>query len=78
MRDLKIVRLSDEFGQYELWLTCKCGHTRRCNPRTLASIAGWEAELAAIVRRLRCIKCGQRNCTARALPPTPPRGYKSH
>lgn len=54
MRDLHIERLSDEFGQYEILLTCACGHTRRCHPRTLATIAGWEAKLEDIVRRMRC------------------------
>jgi hypothetical protein len=78
MRDLKIERLSDEFGQYEILLTCTCGHSRRCHPKTLALIAGWDAKLADVVRRLRCSKCGERKCSARATVLSPPRGYKSH
>jgi hypothetical protein len=78
MRDLKITRLSDEFGQYSISLECPCGHTRRCSPHTLAAFAGWDAELQAVVRRLRCSKCNQKRCTARAVPLTAPRGYKSH
>jgi hypothetical protein len=40
MRDPKIERLDDEFGQYTLILSCPCGHVRECNPKTLADI-GW-------------------------------------
>ena len=42
MRDLKIEKLSDEFGQYVIFLKCSCGHIRRCNPSTLAAFAGWD------------------------------------
>ena len=63
-RELQIDKLSDEFGQYEILLTCKCGHTRRVYPRTLAGIAGWDARLVDVVKRLRCSKCGKRQCSA--------------
>jgi hypothetical protein len=78
VRDLKIVKLSDEFGQYVIFVECACGHTRRCNPHTFAAFAGWDANLADVVRRLRCSKCNQKKCTAGAFPMTTPRGYKSH
>ena len=78
MRDLKIEKLSDEFGQYVIYLKCACGHIRRCHPHTLAAFAGWEASLDQVVKRLRCSKCNQKQCTARAVPMTTPRGYKSH
>jgi hypothetical protein len=78
MRALNITRLSDEFGQYTILLRCDCGHTRRCHPKTLAAISGWDALLADVVRRMRCSKCHQKKCTARAVPMTTPRGYKSH
>jgi hypothetical protein len=78
MRDLKIELLSDEFGQYEILLTCLCGHTRRCMPHTLAAFAGWDAKLNDVVRRLRCSKCDKKRCTARTFALTKPRGYKSH
>ena len=78
-RDFKVDKLSDEFGQYELILKCgACGHERRTLPRALANVAGWEAKLEDVTRRLRCSKCGERECAARALPSSPPRGYKSH
>jgi hypothetical protein len=77
MRDLKITKLSDEFGQYAIFLECSCGHTRRCNPHTLAAFAGWDANLADVVRRLRCSKCNQKKCTARAVDLTKPRDYKN-
>jgi hypothetical protein len=40
MRDLKITKLSDEFGQYVIYLRCECGDIRRCHPHTLAAFAG--------------------------------------
>jgi hypothetical protein len=78
MRDLKITKLSDEFGQYEILLTCECGHIRRCSPNTLAAFAGWDVKLDDIVLRLRCSKCNRKRCTARTVPMTTPRGYKAH
>jgi hypothetical protein len=78
MRDLKIDKLSDQFGQYVIYLRCKCGHIRRCSPHTLAAFAGWDASMVDVVRRLRCSKCHQKRCMARAVPMTTPRGYKSH
>jgi hypothetical protein len=78
-RDFKIDILSDEFGQYSLILTCgACGHERKAVPQSLAKICGWEARLEDVAKRLRCSKCGERRCTAHALPLTTPRGYKSH
>jgi hypothetical protein len=73
-RDLRIEKLSDEFGQYEILLTCRCGHTRRVFPRTLAGIAGWDARMVDVVKRLRCAKCGERGCEAKAVPLVAPRG----
>jgi hypothetical protein len=76
-RRFKIEKLSDEFGQYDLILKCvACGHERRVVPKSLANVCGWDAKLADVTRRLRCSRCG--DCTARALPPVPPRGYESH
>ena len=51
---LTVVRLSDHFGQYVLMLECECGHTRTAQPQTLAALAGWDALLADVVKRLRC------------------------
>jgi hypothetical protein len=45
---------------------------------SLANVCGWDAKLEEVTRRLRCSKCGERRCTAKALPPVAPRGYKSH
>jgi hypothetical protein len=66
MRDLKIEKLSDEFDQYLIFIECACGQTRRCDPSTLAHIAGWDARLADVVKRMRCSKCGERRCAARS------------
>jgi hypothetical protein len=78
MRDLHIEKLSDEFGQYLIYVKCQCGHIRRCHPHTLAAFAGWDARLEDVVRRLRCSKCNQKHCVARTVAMTTPRGYKSH
>jgi hypothetical protein len=71
-------KLSDEFGQYVNYLHCECGHTRRRMPRSLAAFAGWEANLADVVRRMRCSKCGKKSCKARAVEEIKPRGYHGH
>jgi hypothetical protein len=64
---LTVVRLSDHFGQYVLTLKCECGHTRTAQPDTLA---GWDALLADVVKRLRCSRCGQRMCSVAVRPET--------
>jgi hypothetical protein len=79
MPDMLIQKLNDEFGQYTLILTCRsCLRERRTTPHLLARICGWEAKLEDVARRMRCSICGKKQCTARAVPMTPPRGYKSH
>jgi hypothetical protein len=78
MKDLIVDKLSDHFGQYVIILSCTCGHTRQCYPHTLAAFAGWEAKLNDVVKRMRCTNCDQKQCTARAVRETAPRGYKSH
>jgi len=80
VKDLKIDKLSDEFGQYVILLTCACGHTRRCYPRTLAAFAvgGWDAKLTEVVKRMRCTKCREKKCTAKVMRETAPRKYTSH
>jgi hypothetical protein len=60
---LSVVKLSDHFGQYVLTLKCECGHTRIAQPQTLAALAGWDALLAEVVKRLRCSRCGKRLCS---------------
>lgn len=79
MPDLKITKLSDEFGQYTLILKCdSCLRERRTTPNLLAHICGWEARLEDVARRMRCATCGAKKCSVRAVPVTVPRGYKSH
>ena len=78
-KDFHVEKLADEFGQYVLYLKCEsCLHERRTTPHLLAKLCGWDAKLADVARRLRCSVCGKRKCVARAVPMTPPRGYKSH
>jgi hypothetical protein len=76
MRDLQIDKLADGFGQYLILIECRCGHTRHCHPSTFAAIAGWDARLADVVRRLRCSKCNAKKCTARCIPMTTPRVWR--
>jgi hypothetical protein len=65
---LTVDRLADHFGQYVLILKCACGHSRIAQPQTLARLAGWDALLTEVVRRLRCSQCGKRKCTATVRP----------
>jgi hypothetical protein len=76
VRPLQIDKLSDEFGQYLIFIECACGHTRRCNPSTLAHIAGWDARLADVVKRMRCSKCNGKKCTARVVEQQKPRDIR--
>jgi hypothetical protein len=75
-RDPEIKKLSDEFGQYVLVLTCACGHVRRASPHTLANMCGWDATIAEVAKRLRCSKCGEKKCSAKAVTQSKPRGLR--
>jgi hypothetical protein len=78
-KEFRIEKLSDEFGQYELFLKCEsCLHERRTSPHKLANICGWDAKLNDVVRRMRCSTCGKKKCTARVVPLSPGRGHRSH
>jgi len=77
-RDFHIEKLNDEFGQYSLEITCgACGHKRAAEPRTLAKICGWDTRLEDVAKRMRCSKCGKKQCSLRAFPLIKPRGYSS-
>jgi hypothetical protein len=67
---LTVVKLSDHFGQYVLTLKCECGHTRTAQPQTFAAIAGWDALLVEVLKRLRCSKCGGHKCSVTVRPET--------
>ena len=74
-RDFNVGRLSDEFGQYLLYLKCsECAHERQTYPNLLAHLCGWDATLQAVEKRLRCSKCGKKRCHIRAVPLQKPRG----
>jgi hypothetical protein len=74
-----VEKLSDEFGQYLLILKCgSCLRERRTTPNLIAHICGWDARLVDVARRMRCSTCSAKQCSARAVPVTVPRGYKSH
>jgi hypothetical protein len=49
MAPFRVEKLSDEFGQYTLILTCSaCHYERVTTPQTLGRLCGWDA------RRGRC------------------------
>ena len=77
-RGFHIEQLSDEFGQYSLLIECAgCGHKRTAEPHTLGRLCGWDARLADVAKRMRCSKCGKKECRLTAVPPTKPRGYSA-
>jgi len=74
-RGFYIEKLSDEFGQYMLVLKCAaCGHERSAEPKTLGRLCGWDAKLEEVAKRMRCSKCGKKQCAARAVRAQKPRG----
>ena len=74
----RVDKLSDEFGQYTLVLQCAaCRHERTAEPRTLGRLCGWDARLEEVAKRMRCSKCGAKQCRLRALLLQKPRGYSS-
>jgi len=74
----RIEKLSDEFGQYSLVLTCgACRYERKADPHVLGRLCGWDARLEDVAKRLRCSKCGKKACSMRAIPTSKPRGYSS-
>jgi hypothetical protein len=76
-RGFKVFKLSDEFGQYLLVITCiGCGHERRAYPKTLARMCGWDSKIQDLEKRLRCSKCGKKGCSIRALEMQKPRGTR--
>jgi hypothetical protein len=76
--ELRIDKLSDEFGVYSLLISCAvCGHARTAEPHTLGRLCGWDARLVDVEKRMRCSKCGKKQCSLRAVPLRKPRGYSS-
>jgi DNA-directed RNA polymerase subunit RPC12/RpoP len=77
-RDFHIDKLSDHFGQYSLLIVCEfCGHKRAAEPHTLGKLCGWDTRLDDVAKRMRCSKCGKKQCTVQATPLTKPRGYSA-
>jgi hypothetical protein len=67
-REIPINRLSDEFGLYSLRITYgACGHERTAEPHTLGRLCGWDAHLVDIEKRMRCSKCGKKQCQLKAV-----------
>jgi len=69
-RKLKVEKLNDEGGVYSLVITCgACGHNRTTEPHALGKLCGWQAKLVDVEKRMRCSKCGKKQCSLRAIPP---------
>ena len=79
------LELSETLGHYverarrPLWARCAslpCRHSKRLEPLRLAHRYGWTATLESIRRRLRCIRCGCRDCELVDFDPkSPPPPY---
>jgi hypothetical protein len=68
-RQLNVHRLSDEFGQYTLRMTCaRCQYVRLALPYKLARLVGWDATLDELQQRLRCSRCGAKECVIDVSP----------
>jgi rRNA maturation protein Nop10 len=73
MPPFHVEKLSDEFGQYTLILNCPaCGYERVAAPKILGQLCGWDTRLDEVAKRLRCSKCGKKQCTVRAMPAQKP------
>ena len=58
MRELTITTLSDEFGQYTLFLECPCGHTELLTTAMLATAGvAPDRKVLDLSRRMRCREC---------------------
>jgi translation initiation factor 2 beta subunit (eIF-2beta)/eIF-5 len=69
-RGFQVDKLSDEFSVYSLALKCgACGHKRTAEPHILARLCGWDSKLEDVAKRMRCSKCGKKQCTLRAFQP---------
>ncbi len=60
---MKVVKLSDNGGQYVLLIRCTCGYIRALQPVAIATQVGWDALLSDVVKRMRCGRCRQRACS---------------
>jgi len=79
------VRLEETLARYvqrarrPLWARCAslpCRHAKRLEPLKLAQRFGWTATLETIRRRLRCVRCGCRDCELVDFDPNdPPPSY---
>jgi hypothetical protein len=87
MADVQNLRLelTETLGHYverarrPLWARCAslpCRHSKRLEPLRLANRYGWTATLESIRKRLRCIRCGCRDCELVDFDPkSPPPPY---
>ncbi len=64
----KVQRLGDYEGMFVLSVSCTtCKHERPIAADVLARLAGRDARVADVVRRLRCSKCGERQVDVQVI-----------
>lgn len=74
-----IKHLDDFNGDYLIFVRCRaCRRAREIDPRELAARVGWNAELAAITRRLKCSGCGASAPEVAIAFPRKPRGWSKN
>ena len=74
-----IKRLNDFLGDYLLFVRCRaCRHAREVAPAQLASRVGWNAELAAVIPRLKCSRCGKKAIDVAIAFRRKPRGWSKN
>jgi len=79
LRQLHVLKLSDEFGNYLLHIGCPiCGNKRIIDPADLAQRVGWECTLETLSKRLRCVKCNSKGASLSVGPMGVQRDKKWH
>lgn len=59
-----VTKLDSRFGDYQLIVKCpKCGYQRTMLPIVLANVVGWTAEIATVMKRMKCSRCHHRGAT---------------
>jgi hypothetical protein len=74
-----IKRLNDHFGDYLIFVRCRsCRHVGEVTPAELAPRVGWDTELAAVIPRLKCSRCGRKDSDVAIAFRHKPRGWSKN
>lgn len=67
----QVRKLSDEFGEYKLRITCaRCRNVRLIWPHEIARKTGWNITLEQLQKRLRCIHCRAKDSVIDVMMPS--------